>query len=124
MLRHGHEFRKRAVLPVFFAGNPQHPSMVAEIDLSAPAKLTLAAVDGGIKGDAVPGSPALYLAPGRGDNTGSFVPHDDGRPAPARASIHPVHVAAANAARLHRDQYLLRPGFRRRRLFKYESFVF
>ena len=46
VLRHGHEFGKRAVLPVIFARDPQHAPVIAQVDQAAPAKLTVPAIDG------------------------------------------------------------------------------
>ena len=123
VLRHGHEFGKRAVLPVILAGDPQHSPMIAQVDHAAPAKLAVPAIDGRVEGDPVARRPAGHAAADAGDDARRLVPHDDGRPATARAAVHPVHVAAANAARFDGDEHFVRTGLRGRHVFAGELLV-
>ena len=124
VLRHGYEFGKRAVLPVILAGDPEHSPVIAKVDLAAPAKLAVPAIDGRVERDPVTHRPAGHAAADAGDDARRLVPHDDGRPATARAAVHPMHVAAANAAGFDRDEHFCRTRLRGRHLFAGELLVF
>ena len=123
VLRHGHQFSKRAVLPVILAGDPQHSPAIAQVDHSPPAKVALPAIDGRVEGDAVTRGPAGHAAADAGDDARRLVPHDDGGPATARAAVHPMHVAAADAAGLDGHEHLLRTRLRVRHVFIGELLV-
>jgi len=46
VVRHGDQLGERAVAPILAAGHAQHPSPLAEVDLSPPAPPAFAAPDG------------------------------------------------------------------------------
>ena len=78
--------------------------MVAEVNLTVPAKTAVAAINGRVEGHPVAGQPGGHGPPDLGNDSGHLVSHDDGGPAPTRASVHAMNVAAANPARPHPDQ--------------------
>jgi hypothetical protein len=94
----GHVFGKRAVLPVVFAGYSQHTALIAEVDLASSAEVTTATVSRGIECYPVARLPVRSFGPNLGDDAGSFMSHDDRRPAPARTAIHAMNITAANPA--------------------------
>ena len=71
-------------------------------------------------------SPAAHPVtrlPDPGDDSRRLVPHDDRGAAPAGAPVHPVHVAAANAAGLDGHKHFIRAGLRVGHVFEGELFV-
>src|SRR5262249_33651134 len=61
--------------------------------------------DGGIECNSVALGPVRHAPAGARDDAGGFVAHDDRRTPAAGAAVHPVHVAAADAAGLDRDKH-------------------
>src|ERR1035437_3754362 len=96
----GHVFGKRAVLPVIFAGYSEHTAPIAEVDVASSAEVAAATVSRGIECYSVARLPVRSSGPNLGDDAGSFMSHDDRRPAPARTAIHAMNITAANPAGL------------------------
>ena len=111
--RHRDQLRERARAPVVAARHAQHLPAVAQVGGAAAAVRAVAAIDRGIEGDPLADREIAHGIAARRDRTGRFVPHDDGRDAPARRAVEPVHVAAANAARGDAHQDLVGRGRRR-----------
>ena len=95
-------------LAILLAGHPEHPASIAEVDLAAAAIGARAAEDRRIEGDAVIPGPPLDLGSHLPDDPGGLMAHDDGRDATTRATVHPVDVAAADAAGADLDEHLAR----------------
>ena len=101
-------FREAAMPPVISAGDAEHPAIRAKIDIAALAFGALATELGGIKGHPVSGVPAGHARADLGNETRRFMAHDEWRNPPAAAPVHPMDVAAADAAGFDRDPHL--PG--------------
>ena len=83
-------------------------ALVAQVDLSATAETTPAAVDHRIECYAIAWLPTSHPAADLCNHAGRFVSHDHRGPAAARAPVHPVNVAAADAACLDVDKQVVR----------------
>src|SRR5208282_2823762 len=98
--------------------------MIAQVDQPALAKPARATRNGRVKGYTVALFPMSDLFSYLGDDAGSFVAHDDGWHAASGGTVHPMHVAAADPARLHPDQDVIVRNLRVRRIPKDQVFVF
>ena len=67
----------------------------------------MAAVDGGVEGDAVAGLEVMHAGTDGGDDACCLVTHDDRRNAAAARTVIAVHVGATDAARGDADQDLV-----------------
>src|SRR5579872_3914225 len=96
--RHGDIFSECAHAAEQRRGDSDDLAMIAEVDLATTAVEAVSAIDRGVKGDTIAHAKVGDILSNGFDNTGSLVPHDDRRDAPARASIEAVHIASADAA--------------------------
>ena len=76
-----------------------------------------------IEGDAVARRNGTYLRAHRRYDARGLVPHDDRRNPPAGRAVVAVNIAAADAARRHLDQYIVRPACGNGNIFHCELLV-
>jgi hypothetical protein len=122
-LRHGYILREGAVLAVFGAGDSQHSALIAKIDPALTAIFARPAIDCRIERDARSSLPTFDLSTGLHDHAGGFMAHDDRRLPAARASVHAMHVAAANAADFDSHHDGIGPQRRCRHILQGEAVV-
>ena len=106
------KFRERAMLSILRAGDAEHPAIVTQIDFASTAIVAMPAINGGIQSNAVADFPVRDTGADLGNDARRLVTHDDRRLAAARAAVHAVDIAAADAARLDGDKHILRAGLR------------
>ena len=82
--RNHHVLGKRSFPPEIGGRDSQHLPVVAEVDLSFEAVLTLAAVDCRVEGDAVALPEILDVRSYRRHGPRGLMPHNDGRDPPTR----------------------------------------
>ena len=87
-------------------------ALCAEVVHPVGAEPAVAAVFGGIKGDAVAHGPALHGFAQLRNGAAGFVAHDQRRDAPPVLTAAAVHIAAADGAGLYLNQHLVRCRFR------------
>ena len=96
------------VFAVLGAGNAHDAALCAEVVHPVGAEPAVAAVFGGIKGDAVSHGPALHGLAQLRNGAAGFVPHDQRRDAPPVLTAAAVDIAAADGAGFHLHQHLVR----------------
>jgi hypothetical protein len=89
---------------VFLGSHANNLAIIAQIFIAAGAEVALAAVDGGIEGDAIAGAEVAHIGAERGNLARGFVPHHEWRIAAAGGTVVTVDVAAADAAGADADQ--------------------
>jgi hypothetical protein len=100
-------FRKGAILAELSTRNTQDAPRFAQVDHALPAIAAYPAVDVRIKSYAVTSLPAADLKAHVSHNAGRFMSHDDGGNPSSGTTIQAVDVAAADAASLDVDQYIV-----------------
>src|SRR5437879_3326964 len=118
------EFGESTLLAILFAGDTQHASPLAKVYLPQPTKLTFPAIDSGIEGYTITHSPARYSVSDPANDSGSFMAHNNRWTATPGTAIHPMNVAAADAAGHDRNQNLSRSRLRVRNVLVREQVVF
>jgi hypothetical protein len=120
VLRHLHELGERAVLAVVPARDAQHAPVVAQVREPLSREVARGVVDHRVERHALAWLKAGDVAADFLDHAGRLVTHHHRRDAPAGAAVHPVDVAAADAAGLHPHHDVLRPRPRRRHVLDLE----
>ena len=100
------------IFAVLGAGNAYDAALCAEVVHPVGAEPAVAAVFGGIKGDAVAHGPALHGFAQLRNGAAGFVAHDQRRDAPPVLTAAAVHIAAADGAGLYLHQHLVWCRFR------------
>ncbi len=99
-------FGKAAVAAILAGGDAEDFAFRAEIHIAGLAFIALAAVFGGVEGDAITELPVGHAFTQRDDFTRCLMPHDDGRLAATAAAVHTVDVTAADAAGFYLHEHL------------------
>ena len=87
--------------------NAKDLTVVAEIDFSLTAEVTLTAVDRGVESHSIADRHIRNFTANLFDNTGSFVPHHKRWNSPSATTIVPVNVATTDAASGNADQHCI-----------------
>jgi hypothetical protein len=110
--RDGHIFCKRTSAAILRARDTEHLPIVAEIDFTATAGRARAAVHGRIERDSITCGKIRNAVSERGDGSGAFVAHNNGRNATAGGAVVAVNITAANAAGGYADENFAGLGLR------------
>ena len=122
--RHRDELGEGAVPPVLAGGDAEHHAVVAEVDVAARAEDALAAIDGGVEGDAIAAFQVANVGAGALHHAGRFVSHDERRNAASGGSVQAVDVAAADSAGADANQHVVGPDLRLVHLDHFQFHVF
>jgi len=102
-----HELGEGAGATVIPARNPKNLAAITEVHLSAETTGTSAAINRGIKSDAIAWLEGAYVFAHRIDDSSGFVPHDDWRNAAPGRAVVAVNIAAADSAGGYANQQLV-----------------
>ena len=109
---HSNEFSEGSCTTIIAAGNTQHLTAIAKVDVAAETVRALAAIYGRVDRDALAHCQTDHTLTHCFDSSSRFVAHYDRRNAPARRSVIAVHVTSADSARCnaHQDFICLQQG--------------
>ncbi len=122
-LGNDHILSEGAVAPVLVAGHSKDLTAFAEVRPTSSAIPASAAVNGRIEGHPIAWGPGADFFPHPGDEARGFVSHHERRDPSPGASIHPMNIAATDAAGLHFDENLIRTRHGLGHLFVFEPVV-
>jgi len=94
----GDIFSELACTTIVGTGNTENLTTVAKIHFATPTGRTCAAVNSGIKRDAISDSEPSNVFAESSNGSRGFVSHDDGRDSASRRAIVAVNVTATDAA--------------------------
>ena len=100
-------FGERAVTAVVAARDAKHRTVVTQVDLAAATEVARATGHRRVERHPLASHEALDPSPDPFDDTRGFVAHHQWWDTPARRSVIPMDVAAANAARPHAYQDII-----------------
>ena len=120
---HRHQLGEGAVLPVVLARHAQDATVVAQVDHALLREEAVRVVDRRVEGHPIAQLVATDLGAQLLDRAGGLVPHHDGWAPPSGGPVHPMDVAAADAARLDPDEHILGPDLRLGNVLELELLV-